>query len=47
MGNEHEVMLQKMLEKLNISFMDEKMLRQKGYDKTPDFKLDVPIGKFL
>jgi hypothetical protein len=27
-----------------VSYLDEKQLRLLGYDKTPDFKLDIPIG---
>ncbi|ETE72946.1 hypothetical protein L345_01218, partial [Ophiophagus hannah] len=43
-GYEHEVLLQEMLLKRNISFLAEDQLRAKGYDKTPDFILEVPIA---
>ena len=32
------------LEERNISFYNEHYLRDKGYDKTPDFKLEIPIA---
>lgn len=37
-------MLKEKLDEQNISYYDEKQLRTLGYDKTPDFKLDVPIA---
>ncbi|KAM6466923.1 uncharacterized protein C15orf41 homolog isoform X1 [Python bivittatus] len=43
-GYEHEVLLQEMLLERNISFLAEDQLRAKGYDKTPDFILEVPIA---
>ncbi|XP_041969097.1 CDAN1-interacting nuclease 1 [Aricia agestis] len=43
-GLEYELRLERELRLLNISFSDEKLLRMRGYDKTPDFKLDVPIA---
>ncbi|XP_055948103.1 CDAN1-interacting nuclease 1-like [Argiope bruennichi] len=42
-GLETENRLKNDLTKLGISFIDEKQLREKGYDKTPDIKLDIPI----
>lgn len=44
-GHEYEFFLKKKLESLNISYQDETILRNSGYDKTPDIKLDIPIGK--
>nr|XP_054095729.1 CDAN1-interacting nuclease 1 isoform X6 [Callithrix jacchus] len=43
-GHEHEVMLRDMLLEKNLSFLDEDQLRAKGYDKTPDFILQVPVA---
>ncbi|XP_061467504.1 CDAN1-interacting nuclease 1 isoform X7 [Rhineura floridana] len=43
-GYEHEVLLQEMLLEKNISFLAEDQLRAKGYDKTPDFILEVPVA---
>ncbi|KFM58189.1 hypothetical protein X975_17117, partial [Stegodyphus mimosarum] len=43
-GDEFEFRLRDELAKLGISYTDEKELREKGYDKTPDIKLDVPIA---
>ncbi|XP_045866317.1 CDAN1-interacting nuclease 1 isoform X3 [Meles meles] len=42
-GHEHEVLLRDMLLEKNLSFLDEDQLRAKGYDKTPDFILQVPV----
>nr|CAG4652011.1 EOG090X0A0V [Triops cancriformis] len=43
-GHEYEQKLVQSLRQLGIPFCDEKDLRQRGYDKTPDIKLDVPIA---
>ncbi|XP_045452856.1 CDAN1-interacting nuclease 1 [Melitaea cinxia] len=43
-GLEYELRLESELRMMNISFSDENVLRLRGYDKTPDFKLDVPIA---
>ncbi|XP_036912016.1 CDAN1-interacting nuclease 1 isoform X2 [Sturnira hondurensis] len=43
-GYEHEVLLRDLLLEKNLSFLDEDQLRAKGYDKTPDFILQVPIA---
>uniref|UniRef100_G1K8M4 CDAN1-interacting nuclease 1 n=1 Tax=Anolis carolinensis TaxID=28377 RepID=G1K8M4_ANOCA len=43
-GHEHEVLLQEMLLEKNISFLAEDQLRANGYDKTPDFILEVPVA---
>ncbi len=43
-GFEHELKLEKILKDFGINFVKEKELREKGFDKTPDFKLDVPIS---
>ncbi|XP_068953735.1 CDAN1-interacting nuclease 1 isoform X3 [Petaurus breviceps papuanus] len=42
-GHEHEVLLRDLLLERNLSFLDEDQLRAKGYDKTPDFILEVPV----
>ncbi|CAH4031887.1 CDAN1-interacting nuclease 1 [Pieris brassicae] len=43
-GLEYELRLEQELKAMNITFSDESILRLRGYDKTPDFKLDVPIA---
>ncbi|CAH2045297.1 unnamed protein product, partial [Iphiclides podalirius] len=43
-GLEYELRLERELRLMNITFSDENILRSRGYDKTPDFKLDVPIA---
>lgn len=43
-GLEYELRLERELRLMSISFSDETILRSRGYDKTPDFKLDVPIA---
>ncbi|KAK8724950.1 hypothetical protein OTU49_011000 [Cherax quadricarinatus] len=43
-GYEYEFFLRRELEKLNISYQNEDDLRLRGYDKTPDIKLDIPIA---
>lgn len=43
-GEKHEQMIKDRLKELNIAFADEHVLRNKGYDKTPDVKLEVPIA---
>ena len=42
-GLEYEGKLERLLVKHGISFVKEKELREKGFDKTPDVKLDIPI----
>ncbi|KAM9465830.1 CDAN1-interacting nuclease 1 isoform 2-T2 [Clarias gariepinus] len=43
-GQEHEEILREKLRGINLSFLDENQLRAKGYDKTPDIILEVPIA---
>lgn len=43
-GVEYEQKLELELKAMGIHFIDENVLRNKGYDKTPDFKLILPIA---
>lgn len=43
-GVGYEINLQKFLEGKGIIFKTEKQLRAKGYDKTPDVKLETPVA---
>ena len=43
-GKEYEGILEEKLKQLGVWFLDETELRRRGYDKTPDFKLELPIG---
>ncbi|XP_012231072.1 CDAN1-interacting nuclease 1 isoform X2 [Linepithema humile] len=43
-GQEYEIKLQDNLIRRNIAFRNEEQLRLRGYDKTPDIKLEVPIA---
>lgn len=42
-GLKYEKVLHETLQSHNIEYHDEENLREEGYDKTPDFKLVVPI----
>lgn len=43
-GYDYEKKAKKALEALGLSYQDEHDLRAKGYDKTPDIKLDIPFA---
>lgn len=43
-GEEHEQKIKDRLKELGIPFSDEHVLRHRGYDKTPDVKLEVPVA---
>jgi len=43
-GQEYENKLKNELTKLGFPFVDEHQLRDRGYDKTPDIKLEIPIA---
>jgi len=40
---ENEYLLQEKLHNLNIPFLNEDQMRKKGYPKTPDIKLEIPV----
>jgi len=44
LGQDYEEKLKNKLVEKDIPFLDEDRLRDLGYDKTPDFKLEVPIA---
>lgn len=44
-GHEYEFYLCRELKERKINYFDEHDLRARGYDKTPDIKLDIPIGE--
>lgn len=44
LGQEYELKLQRIAKNLKLAFRGEEHLRLKGYDKTPDIKLDIPIS---
>ena len=43
-GHEYEFKLTKILDDLGIAYIGEDQMRARGYDKTPDIKLEVPIS---
>lgn len=43
-GLEYEVRLKAELKTLGLVFVDEDILRTRGYDKTPDIKLEIPVA---
>nr|XP_054758077.1 CDAN1-interacting nuclease 1-like [Lytechinus pictus] len=43
-GNEYEFLLVQLLKERKIAFLQEDDMRKKGYDKTPDTKLEVPVA---
>lgn len=43
-GEEYELILKDKLTLMNVPFKDENILRDQGYDKTPDLLLTVPIA---
>lgn len=42
-GIEYEMKLETTLKENDISYVKESELRERGFDKTPDFKLEIPI----
>jgi len=42
-GIEYEYILQEKLRNLNVPFLSEDEMREKGYPKTPDIKLQIPL----
>lgn len=44
MGQEYEIKLHREISRLGMAFRDEEHMRARGYDKTPDVKLEVPVA---
>ncbi|BFZ07389.1 hypothetical protein BsWGS_10427 [Bradybaena similaris] len=42
-GVEYEIILKAQCRKAGLSFIDETQMREEGYDKTPDIRLQVPV----
>lgn len=43
-GLDYEKKLKKELDDMGITYIDEQEMREKGYDKTPDIKLELPVA---
>ncbi|XP_013419300.1 uncharacterized protein C15orf41 homolog isoform X1 [Lingula anatina] len=43
-GHEYELLLKEKVEEKGLAYLGEDQLRIRGYDKTPDTKLEVPIA---
>uniref|UniRef100_T1JCP0 CDAN1-interacting nuclease 1 n=1 Tax=Strigamia maritima TaxID=126957 RepID=T1JCP0_STRMM len=43
-GHEYECKLRTILQNQGLAFIEEIQMRDKGYDKTPDFKMEVPFA---
>nr|CAG4642666.1 EOG090X0A0V [Evadne anonyx] len=43
-GYEYEIRLRRELQDANVVFLHEDDLRTRGYDKTPDIKLEIPVA---
>jgi len=43
-GYEYEIRLRRELHDANVVFLHEDDLRSRGYDKTPDIKLEIPVA---
>ncbi|KAK3096572.1 hypothetical protein FSP39_001400 [Pinctada imbricata] len=43
-GHEYEFKLNKILDDLGLAYIGEDQMRDRGYDKTPDIKLEIPIS---
>ncbi|XP_064601584.1 CDAN1-interacting nuclease 1-like [Liolophura sinensis] len=43
-GHEYEFKLKRKLDSLDLAYIGEEEMRARGYDKTPDIKMEVPIA---